>query len=774
MIRLELTKCAHGVTRIKEQVQRFFLGMVPPHTRWAIIRRTVSIAANRASIFDRWRPRGALCGGVLALAGVAALGQPSVSPRLQAAVQPAPGVTFSSDVAPILFEHCVVCHRPDSVAGFSLLTYDAARPRARAILQQVLTREMPPWKPEPGYGEFLDERRLSDADISLIERWVETGALEGDPNALPPAPALPTGWQTGQPDLVLTLPAYDTAASDTDEFRNFVVPIPIVTGRYVRGLEFRPGSSAVHHANILIDRTRTSRTLDEADPLPGYQGLIPHSATYPEGYFLGWTPGQTPPLAPPDMAWRLDAGSDLFVQLHLQPTGEPELIQPAVGLFFTDTPPTQRPTIFRLGRQDIDIQPGEASYLSTDAYVLPVDAEVQAVQPHAHYRATEVRGWAELPDGERRELIYIPRWNFHWQDQYRYRDPISLPAGTTLRFTAAYDNSAANRNNPDQPPTRVLWGFRSEDEMGDLWVQVLTRSDEDRGTLTRDVTRKMMTETTVGLEVQMNVRPDYVPLRNDAAVLYLELGQPERAVSHFEVVTRLEPESAAAWYNVGSALVRAGRVDEAISHLEQAVRLDPEYSRARTTLATTLLGRGDADAAVAQFRELVRYAPDDIDGLSNLGYALMQAGRSVEAIAPLEQALELNPRYDVAVYNLAHALANVGRTAEAVARYRVVLVLRPNWQPAMRDLAWVLATDPRAGPSTLTEAISLAGAAAAMSKRQDPFALDALAAAYAAAGRFDDAVATAESALLVAPPEVAAEIEIRLALYRTGQRFSAR
>ena len=160
----------------------------------------------------------------------------------------------------------------------------------------------------------------------------------------------------------MTLPEYTLRAGGTDVFRNFVVTVPGAGRRYVRGMEFRPGSRAVHHANIRVDPTLASRRLDEADPEPGYEGMILRSADYPDGHFLGWTPGQAPPLASNDLAWRLEAGEDLVVQLHLQPTGKTEHVRPAIGLYFSDAQPARTPAIVRLGRQNLDIPPGARDY----------------------------------------------------------------------------------------------------------------------------------------------------------------------------------------------------------------------------------------------------------------------------------------------------------------------------------------------------------------------------------------------------------------------------
>src|SRR6185295_18023501 len=216
-------------------------------------------------------------------------------------------------------------------------------------------------------------------------------------------------------------------------------------------------------------------------------------ATYPDGHFLGWTPGQAPPLSNA-LAWRLNGGTDLVVQLHMRPTGRREEIAPFLGLYFTEEAPSKTPAIVRLGRQGLDIPANAADYRVSDSFVLPVDAQVVAIQPHAHYRARDVAAWATLPDGSRRPLIHIADWDFNWQDVYRLGQPLWLPAGTTLEMRYAFDNSARNPRNPSHPPERVSWGWRSSDEMGDVWIQLLTGSDVDRVTLTETAHRKMTEE----------------------------------------------------------------------------------------------------------------------------------------------------------------------------------------------------------------------------------------------------------------------------------------
>jgi tetratricopeptide (TPR) repeat protein/mono/diheme cytochrome c family protein len=650
-------------------------------------------------------------------------------------------VTFSRDIAPIVFEHCVVCHRPGGVAPMPLMSHQEVRPWARAIAEQVGARRMPPWKPEPGYGApFIGNRRLSAEHVALIQRWVAEGAVEGNRADLPPIPAWPAGWRLGKPDLVIDVPRYTLPAGGKDVLRKFAVPIPIAGVRYVRGLEFQPGNArVVHHANMRIDPTGASRKLDDADPQPGYEGVTPFAARFPPGYFLGWTPGQLRPLAPANMAWRLEPGADMLLELHLMPSGQPEVVQSRIGFFFADAAPTRVSATVRLGRQNLDIPAGARDYQTRDSYVLPVDVEVHGVQPHAHYLAKEVKGFATLPDGTRTWLIYIKDWDFDWQDFYLYAEPLVLPKGTELTMEIAYDNSAGNRRNPHSPPKRVTWGQKSSDEMGDLWIQVVPRRAADLQILNKDRGARELAEDIVGFEKVLEADPDQVMQHDEVALLYLEFGKAAEAVVHFRESARLQPGSAAAQYNVGIALLQLGDHEAAIRHFERALRLDPEYVPAHTNLGAALRLRGDAAEAIRHFRRALLLRPDDGDAL----------------------------------YNLASALDVEGEFGEAITYYRRFLQVQPDAPEAHAELAWLLATHSDLRIGDPSEAVRLAERASRLTDRKDAAVLDVLAAAYAAAGRFDEAMATARAALALLPSqsERATSIQHRLDLYMTGRPY---
>jgi tetratricopeptide (TPR) repeat protein/mono/diheme cytochrome c family protein len=653
-------------------------------------------------------------------------------------------VTFNRDIAPIVFERCAGCHRPGAVGPFSLTSYQDVRQRASQVALVTERRLMPPWKAEDPPGLFADERRLTDAEIARIGAWVSQGAVEGNPADLPPLPRWTDGWQLGTPDLVVEMPApYMLAADGPDVFRTFVLPVPLASDRYVRGIEFRPGNARpVHHANIGIDRTRASRRQDLADAEPGFSGGMTSTSAYPAGQMLGWTPGQRARPSPPDAAWLLASGSDLVAQLHLQPTGKVEPVQISVAFYFTDARPAREPVGIRLGSETIDIAPGSRTYTITDSYRLPVDVDVLAVQPHAHNLARRIEGWAVLPDGTTRPLVTIADWDFRWQDVYRYAAPFALPAGTTLVMQAVYDNSADNARNPYQPPRRIVWGQNTNDEMGDLWVQVVAHAPSDWARLSDDVERKKWQQDLAGYLAVLSRNPGDAGTHEIVAALYLREGRTVDAMRHLRESLRIAPGSAPALFSLGVALSMERRFGEAIAAYVEALEADPAYADAHANLGATLHLSGRFDEAVAHYRRALQLAPENADVHSNL----------------------------------ARVLGIQGQYAESAAHFREALRQRPDSVSALLGLAWTLATAPDPAVRDAEAAIRAGERAAQMTGRRDPVALDSLGAAYAAAGRFAEAEAEARAARDLAVAAGAAlladEIGARLARYQQGLPFT--
>jgi tetratricopeptide (TPR) repeat protein/mono/diheme cytochrome c family protein len=551
--------------------------------------------------------RAVLCVAIW-LAGAAVAGAQTASP------------TYTADVEPIMRRQCVGCHREGDVAPFSLDTYDAVRQRGRAIADATARRYMPPWKPVAGVGgPFAGARTLTSDEIATIAKWVDGGMPRGDGGAPPvPAERLPE-WRLGQPDLVVTFDqAYTLGADGPDVFRNFAIPLPVDALTYVAAVDFSPaGARAIHHANLRFDPSTTSRELDAEDNDPGYEGAVSMNARYPDGYFLGWTPGQSPLTSAPGMAWRLGPKTDLVVQLHLRRTGKPEEIRPKVAFYFTAEAPTRAPLALRLGKQNIDIKPGE-QYLIADAYQLPVDVELLAIHPHAHYRAKEIRATADLPDGTRRWLLSIDDWDFNWQDVYRFAEPVALPKGTTIRMLYTYDNSDKNPRNPDRPPRHVVFGQNSTDEMGDLWLQVVTATEADRTALFNGIRPKTLSEDANGYEMLVKANPDHAGYHNDLALVSALLGRVDAALEHYEAAARLKPDWAAPHYNVATLLATQRRYEEALPYFRKAVALRPEHAESHNNLGAVLQVLGQSEEAIAHFRRAVALDPKNEQAKANL------------------------------------------------------------------------------------------------------------------------------------------------------------
>jgi len=592
-----------------------------------------------------------------------------------ALAQPAP-LTYRQDIAPIVAAHCAGCHRTGEVAPFELLTYQDVRQRATLIADVTARRVMPPWKPDPAGPRFLDSRALTDNQIHVIQEWVKQGAREGDGTA--PVPARkegPATWQLGSPDLIVSMAMpYAVAADGPDVFRTFVLPIPNTVRKYVRALEFHPGNArVVHHANLGVDRSQASRRLDEQDPLPGYSGGIVSAADDPQGQMLGWTPGQRPRPAPDGTQWRLDPGSDLVVQLHLQPSGKPEAVQASVGLFFADAPPSRTPVGIRLGSERIDIAAGDTNYVVSDSYTLPVDAELIAIQPHAHNLARRMTAIVTRPDGTKQPLISIADWDFRWQEIYRYAQAVPLPKGTTVTMRYTYDNSIANARNPHRPPARVTWGQNTTNEMGDLWLQVIPKSPGDLPALAENVSRKMRAEDLAANLVLLNADPNDPAKHDTVGIFYLQSGQLDQAMSHLRESLKLKPESAPTHYNLGLAYLAARRPVDAASELREALRIDPGHADAHNSLGAAYQVQGQQRAAAEEYRRAAALRSDQIGARTNLAWLLAASSDeelrdATEAVRVAEEAAAVTHHDDASVLDaLAASYASARQFDRAIA-----------------------------------------------------------------------------------------------------------
>jgi hypothetical protein len=385
-------------------------------------------------------------------------------------------------VAPIVFERCAGCHRPGEPAPFPLLSYRDVQKRGPMIKLVTGRRYMPPWRPAHGYGDLADVRALSDREIALIARWVDSGMARGPDEAMPAPPAFTEGWQLGVPDLVVEMPeVYEVPADGPDIYRNFVLPLGTTGERWVAAVEVRPSArAAVHHALFFLDTTGQARELDPRDPEPGFSRM----GFQQSGSLGGWAVGGVPKRLPFGLGRPLPKGADLVVQTHFHPTGRPEEERLKVGVYFTEKKPErtlvdfQVPPVFgRFAR--IDIPAGERAFTIRERFELPVDLELVAAWGHAHKVCASMRARAVLPDGRIEPLLHIPRWDFQWQGHYPFAHTVPLPKGTVIEAEIVYDNSADNPANPYDPPQRIRWGIESNDEMGSLIFSAVPAREDD-------------------------------------------------------------------------------------------------------------------------------------------------------------------------------------------------------------------------------------------------------------------------------------------------------
>jgi len=560
-------------------------------------------------------------------------------------------VTFNRDVAPILFQSCASCHRPGEAAPFSLLTYSDAKKHLRQIADVTQSRAMPPWLPDPQELKFADELRLSDKEIDLIHHWAEQGAAEGNPADLPPLPKFAEGWRLGEPDLILNAEKpLMLPPQGTDTYWNFIFPVPIKETRWVKAVEIRPGDKRyVHHANIMVDRAASMRDR-EAEPGAGFGGMeirLESQVFDPDSHLLFWKPGTVPYVEPEGMALRLDPGTDLILNTHLQPSGKLEVIQPSIGLYFTPHPATKIPMLLQLENDGaLDIPPGEKNFIVTDNFTLPVDVQLIAIYPHAHYLGKDIQAAVSLPDGTKKSLIHIPQWNLNWQAVYRYAEPVLLPKGSVISLRYAYDNSDDNPLNPNHPPARVMAGNRSSDEMCHLWLQVLpVNFDSAQGD-----PRMALQEALARHTVDKNPN-DFEAHYNLGAMLQAK-GKLDAAIAEYEISVRLSPDDATANNALGAALVAGGKAERGVPYLKTALKSRANYFDAHYNLGFALASLNDFSGASREFSAALELHPQDANAEANLGSALAEMGKFADAKLHFERALRLDPNQSLAKENL--------------------------------------------------------------------------------------------------------------------------
>jgi hypothetical protein len=409
--------------------------------------------------------------------------------------------SFSKDVAPIFYRHCVQCHRPNDIAPMSLLDYKTARPWAKAIREAVLSRKMPPWFADPRWGSFANDSRLSAHELETIKAWAEEGAPEGDPKELPAPPVFIEGWRQGKPDIVIDIGQDFATQPGNDAYEHFVVPTNFTEGKWIRAAEIRPGNRrVVHHVhvNLIQDEHESGPTSVEAmTSLNAYlirEGTLtrirqdapvvdnacatetpnlPYLSGFQEGALASFLPGRPPDVFPEGSAKWIPPGSKLeFVIHYARTSGQPQTDRTSVGLYLAPGPPG---TVLR--RMDLRnfffrIPPGDASHEVKRCYTFEADKMLLSITPHMHYRGKDVKYELVRPGGKREILLSVPAYSFSWQLVYRLKEPVFVEKGSRMIVTAHYDNSSNNPANPD-PAQAIRWGDKSEEEMMTSWIEYI-------------------------------------------------------------------------------------------------------------------------------------------------------------------------------------------------------------------------------------------------------------------------------------------------------------
>ena len=360
-------------------------------------------------------------------------------------------VTFTKDVAPILYKSCVECHRPTMFAPMSLMTFEDARPWARAIKQRVTARTMPPWGADPAHGTFKNDPQLSERDVETIAKWVDAGAPKGDDKDMPAAPQLVEGWTIGKPDAIFTMDEeFTIPATGAIPYKYFRVPTNLTEDKWIQAIEIKPGARAqVHHVIAF--------TQPAGSPLKPGGELGPTNIG-------GVTPNKPGLVFEPGIARLLRGNSDIVMQIHYTTNGTETKDRTTVGIIYAKQPPTKLAAggMALNARFLIPANDGNAEVKATAT--LSRDTTLTAMTPHMHVRGKDMTYIAHYPDGTSETLLSVPKWDFNWQITYMLAKPKVLPKGTELEVIAHYDNSANNKFNPD-PSKDVRWGDQTWEEM---------------------------------------------------------------------------------------------------------------------------------------------------------------------------------------------------------------------------------------------------------------------------------------------------------------------
>jgi hypothetical protein len=379
--------------------------------------------------------------------------------------------TFARDVAPVLEKNCQGCHRPGEAAPFPLLTYEQARPWAKAMKEAVLLKKMPPWFADPHYGRFANDRSLSQKEIDILVAWADAGAPQGEPRDMPSRVNFVDGWSIPKPDVVFEFAqAFQIPASGTIEYQKMIVPTGFTEDRWVQFAEARPDDRARVHHMIAFIREPGSQWLKDAKPGVFFvapkpkDDAIADTSSLPSDFLVGYAPGQPAEMLEPGQAKLIKAGSDLVLEIHYTTNGTASTDRSKFGLVFAKEPPKERVLTLSATNGKFRIPPGDPNYRVDSEFELGTTVKLSGLHPHMHGRGKDFEYRIVYPTGETETLLRVPRYDWHWQLWYNLAKPVILPKGTKIECTAHFDNSPNNPDNAD-PTKAVSWGDQSWDEM---------------------------------------------------------------------------------------------------------------------------------------------------------------------------------------------------------------------------------------------------------------------------------------------------------------------
>ena len=387
--------------------------------------------------------------------------------------------TFYRDVLPILQNNCQTCHRPGEVAPMSLISYEDARPWARSIKTKTTARQMPPWFADADYGLFANERKLSSHDIATLAAWADAGAPAGNPKDAPAPKRFENGWNI-TPDVIVEMPKpFELPAAGTINYKYIVVKTNFKEDMWVVAAEMRPGNAKVlHHGKVWV-RPPGSTWMKDAIPGEAYENetqrdVIGKNSPEEGNDILGkFNPGLGAQRFDQEGAAKfVPKGSDLVYEMHYTATGKPESDVSKLGLVLAKADPKKR-YYFHAGptASNLAIPAGDGNAEVVSEVTLDAPGRLIYAQPHMHLRGKDFELQVLAP-GKEKQTVLKGRFDFEWQMGYQYAEPVQLPKGTKLRFITHFDNSPANRFNPD-PTKKIVWGPQNWDEMSNCFIGVL-------------------------------------------------------------------------------------------------------------------------------------------------------------------------------------------------------------------------------------------------------------------------------------------------------------